>query len=141
MKTIIKIKQAIISRLNKCFPDPTPIQVVGDDARAVKKYVENPKNLKKAIMIAEGLRGDFQHAFEVKHLVKKYNTEPNAIVAQLQMLSLFKLCSSRLNEKGRTTFRITLSNSERIEALTERYNELCMEMDQIDKEMTELQKE
>jgi len=137
---ILNIKDAIISRLHKMFPDPTEIEEIVDDATTIKKYVNNKKNRKKAIKVAEGIYTDFRHNFELKHLIKKYNAEPNAIVAQLQMLGLFQLCSSRLNDKGKTIFRITLSPEDRIEVLKEKLAELAVERDQIVTEIANLQK-
>ncbi len=138
-KKLLSIKQAIVSRLNKWLPDPTPAQTLRNDAEMVGQFVADKANMEKAIVVADGIYKDFQHAFEVKHLVKKYNTEPNAVVAQLQMLSLFKLCSSSINSKGKTVFRITLTREDRLKVLYSRFEELAHEKAQVAMEIKELE--
>jgi len=139
-KRLLSIKHAIVSRLNKWFPDPTPTQTLQNDAKLVSEFIADKANKDKAIMVAEGIYKDFKHNFEVKNLVNKYNTEPNAVVAQLQILSLFKLCSSKINNKGKTVFRITLTKEDRLKVLNDRLKDLTLEKAQVAMEIKELER-
>lgn len=139
-KRMLSIKHAIISRLNKWLPDPTPEQTLKDDAKTVENFIQGKENRDKAIFVAQGIKNDFKHWFTVKQLVKKYNTAPEAIATQLQMLSLFKLCTSKVNSKNVALFKICLSTEDRLKVLRSRFEENTKENNQIASEIETLER-
>lgn len=136
---MLKLKHKIINFLNKKWPDPTPEEELKSDAEVVSDFINEGKNRTKAVLVAQGIKEDFPHWFTVKQLYKKYDTEPDAIVAQLQMLSLFQLCVSKPNTKNEASFKITLSKDDRIEVLEKKFRENTEENALIAKELKELQ--
>lgn len=139
MTRALRWKWRIINWLNKKWPDPTPEQSLENDAKLVKEFVEDKKNEIQAKTIAEGLKRDFPHWFTIKQVVRKYHVEPNGVVAQLQMLGLFKLCTSRENTKGEASFKILLDDSDRLLVMQIQFDEHMDQANALDKEMKRIE--